>query len=138
MTMPAGRYYVGDLCYCMHPEWDEFCELTIRGERCLEGEFALADGRRFATLSTAYGDGTYGSNIGTQHSVDAGLIGCIRVEDIRDREYDQATLERLGAFVDFPEPFEVSSDQGLLKFGHVLIETAGGYDWDEEDEEQEA
>ena len=137
MTMPAGKYYVGDLCYVMHDEWDEFCDLTIRDHRCLEGEFTLADGRRFATLSTAYGDGTYGSNIGTQHSVDAGLIGCIRVEDIRDREYDQATLERLGAFVDFPEPFEVSTDAGLLKFGHVQIETAGGYDWDEEDEELE-
>ena len=135
MTMPAGRYYVGDLCYVMHPEWKEFCELTLKGEQCLDGEFTLADGRRFATFRTAYGDGTYRSNIGTEHSVDAGLIGCIRAEDIRDTEYDQATLERLGAFIDFPEPFEASSDQGLLTFGHVQIETAGG--WDEEDEELE-
>ena len=136
MTMPAGRYYIGDLCYVMHPEWDEFCNLTIRGERCLDGEFVLQDGRRFATFRTAYGDGTYGSNIGTQHSVDAGLIGCILAEDIRDTEYDSETIQRLGAFVDFPEPFEVSSDQGLLKFGHVQIETAGGYDWDEDEDEE--
>ena len=123
MTMPAGKYYVGDLCYVMHPEWDEFCDLTIRGERCLEGEFALADGRRFATLSKAYGDGTYRSNINTFHSVDSGSIGCIRVEDIRDNTYSD--IERLGAIVEFTEPFEVSTDYGLLKFGHVLIETAG-------------
>ena len=46
-------------------------------------------------------------------------------------------IESLGAIVEFDMPFEVSADQGLLKFGHVLIETAGGYDWDEEDEELE-
>ena len=135
MTMPAGRYYIGDLCYVMHPEWDEFCALTIKDHQCLEGEFNLKDGRRFATLSTAYGDGTYLSNIGTSHSVDAGLIGCIRVEDIRDNTYDN--IEDLGAIVEFDQPFEVSSDQGLLKFGHVLIETAGGYDEDEEEDYEE-
>ena len=64
------------------------------------------------------------------------MIGCIRAEDIRDTEYDSETIQRLGAFVDFPEPFEVSSDQGLLKFGHVQIETAGGYDWDEDEDEE--
>ena len=134
MTMPAGRYAIIDLCYVMHPEWDEFCALTIRDHQCLEGEFNLKDGRRFATLSTAYGDGTYRSNIGTSHSVDAGLIGCIRVEDIRDNTYDN--IESLGAIVEFDQPFEVSEDAGLLKFGHVLIETAGGYD-EEEDYEEE-
>jgi hypothetical protein len=126
MTMPAGRYYIGDLCYVMHPEWDEFCTITIQGERCLDGEFALADGRRFATFGTAYGDGTYRSNIGTSHSVDAGLIGCIRVEDIRDDQCNN--IEELGAVVEFNQPFEVSSDQGVLVFGHVQIETAGGYE----------
>jgi hypothetical protein len=119
MTMPAGRYYIGDLCYVMHPEWDEFCELTIRGNQCLDGEFVLRDGRRFASFGTAYGDGTYRSNIGTEHSVDAGLIGCIRVEDIRDDQYDN--MEELGAVVEFDQPFEVSEDQGLIVFGHVQI-----------------
>lgn len=132
MTMPAGRYYIGDLCYVMHPEWDEFCALTIKGHQCLEGEFALKDGRRFATFSTAYGDGTYRSNIGTEHCVDSGSIGCIRVEDICDTTYDQARIQELGAIVEFDQPFEVSSDQGLLMFGHVQIETAGGYDEEEE------
>jgi hypothetical protein len=131
MTMPAGRYYIGDLCYVMHPEWDEFCELTIQGEQCLDGEFTLKDGRRFATLRTAYGDGTYRSNIGTSHCVDAGLIGCIRVEDIRDNAYED--IDTLGAIVEFDHPFEVEADYGLLKFGHVLIETAA----DEEEEELE-
>jgi hypothetical protein len=130
MTMPAGRYYIGDLCYVMHSEWDEACSLFFppgdnigRGQ---DGEFVLKDGRRFASFGTAYGDGTYQSNIGTSHSVDAGLIGCIRVEDIRDNTYED--IEELGAIVEFDAPFEVSEDHGLIQFGHVQIETAGSYE----------
>jgi hypothetical protein len=133
--MPAGRYYIGDLCYVMHPEWSECCDLFFPSHhqpRGVEGEFVLKDGRRFASFSTAYGDGTYTSNIGTEHSVDSGSIGCIRAEDIRDTEYDSVTIEQLGAFVDFPEPFEVSNDAGMLTFGHVQIETNTDYDWEEE------
>ena len=133
MTMPAGRYYIGDLCYVMHPEWQECCELFFppgAPGRGVEGEFTLKDGRRFASFGTAYGDGTYRSNVNTMHDVDSGSIGCIRVEDIRDTEYTKEFLQGLGAFVEFTEPFEVSADQGLLMFGHVQIETG-----DEEEEE---
>lgn len=28
-TMPAGRYYVGDLCYVMDDVWDEVCDLMF-------------------------------------------------------------------------------------------------------------
>jgi hypothetical protein len=132
--MPAGKYYIGDLCYCMHPEWREVCDLFFPANhppKGVEGEFTLKDGRRFASFSTAYGDGTYYSNINTGHSVDAGIIGCIRVEDIRDDEADD--METLGAIVEFSKPFEVSSDGSLLVFGHVVIET--GYDDDEEEED---
>ena len=134
MTMPAGSYYIGDLCYVMHPEWSECCELFFPANhppRGVEGEFTLKDGRRFASFSTAYGDGTYSSNMSTVHSVDSGSIGCIRVEDIRDDEYDN--IEELGAIVEFDQPFEVSSDQGLLVFGHVQIDTAEGSEEEEEE-----
>ncbi len=125
MTMPAGRYYIGDLCYVMHDEWKEVCELMFppyAPPRGVEGEFTLADGRRFASFGTAWGDGEYRSSINTLHSVDSGSIGCIRVEDIRDNTYTD--IETLGAIVEFAEPFEVDADQGLLKFGDILIETA--------------
>lgn len=136
MTMPAGKYYIGDLCYVMHPEWDEACDLFFPpGDnigRGAQGEFTLKDGRRFASFATAYGDGEYRSSINTLHSVDSGSIGCIRVEDIRDNTYED--LESLGAIVEFDRPFEVSEDQGLLVFGHVEIETAD--EVDEVDDEE--
>ncbi len=128
MTMPAGRYYIGDLCYVMNDdEWSECVDLFFPPDEKgfpggAEGEFQLKDGRRFASFGTAYGDGEYRSNIGTDHSVDSGSIGCIRMEDIRAEKYKD--IERLGAIVEFDRPFEVESDQGLLVFGHVEIETA--------------
>jgi len=57
--MTAGKYYIGDLAYVMHGEWDEFCDLTIQGNSLLNGEFNLKDGRRFATFTTKWGDGVY-------------------------------------------------------------------------------
>ena len=130
MTMPAGKYYIGDLCYVMHPEWDEACALFFppgAPGRGVEGEFTLKDGRRYASFGTAWGDGEYYNNTGTSHIVDSGSIGCIRVEDIRDNTYDD--IEGLGAVVEFKEPFEVQKiGQGLIKFGHVEIETDAVYD----------
>lgn len=137
MTMPAGHYYIGDLCYVMHDEWDECCNLFFPpGDnvgRGREGEFVLKDGRRFASFGTAYGDGTYRSSIGTNHCVDSGSIGCIRVEDIRDNTYDD--IERLGAIVEFDQPFEVFADTGMLVFGHVKIET-NDEPWEDYDDEE--
>ena len=39
---PAGKYYVGDLCYVMHDEWDEVCGLFFKGRDdhgCNQGVF---------------------------------------------------------------------------------------------------
>lgn len=127
MTMPAGRYYIGDLCYVMHDEWDEACAMffpTYQSGRGVEGEFTLKDGRRFASFGTAFGDGEYYNNMGTSHCVDSGSIGCILIEDIRDNKVTSDNIKALGAIVEFTEPFEVEKiGRGLLKFGHVAIDT---------------
>jgi hypothetical protein len=125
--MPPGTYYVGDLCYVMHNEWDEFCELTTDGMTCLEGEFQLADGRRFATFSTMYGDGEYYDQNGNAYPVDAGLIGCIRVEDLTEE-----IQFGVGKVCQFNYEFEVYSRNGVITIGSVVIDTSGmfedGYD----------
>ena len=125
--MPAGQYYVGDLCYVMNPQWDEFCDITISGSSVKDGEFQLKNGVRFASLCTMYGDGCYEDEEGNSYAVDAGLIGCIRVVDINDSE---ANL-KLGNIIDFKQDFDVYSSNGTLHFGHIAIETG---DFDEEDE----
>lgn len=132
--MPAGKYYVGDLCYVMHPEWDEVCDLFFAGRSdhgCNEGEFVLKDGRRFACYNTKYGDGLYPSNVGANLSVDAGCIGCIRVEDIRDPEATLAAMNSLGTIVEFGTDFVTGGDSrgtGTIQFGRVVVETGDFYE----------
>jgi len=129
--MKAGRYYVGDLCYVMHDKWDDFCAVTIDGNEVLDGEMNLPSGVRFATFRTAFGDGEYRDEQGRSYGVDAGLIGCIRVEDIAEEELENLDL---GHVIDFPENFQTYSANGVIVIGHVRIDTNDcGYD-DEDDE----
>ena len=138
--MPAGTYYVGDLCYVMGPEWDEVCDLTIdrNTNRCIDGEFTLRDGRRFAVYSTAFGDGLYLDQHGNEYPVDAGLIGCIRVDDITRVGADaRPNFGDLGRAFEFNEPFETSGGRwtnpnwnGTIRIGVIQIQTG---DADEDD-----
>lgn len=130
--MPAGTYFIGDLCYVMHGEWDEFCDLTIKGNDCLDGVFNLADGRRFATYGTAYGDGVYRDNSGGSYSVDAGLIGCILLTDIDMSDSANIASSELGRIYTFDAPFETSENNGVISFGDISINT--DYDDSIEDE----
>ena len=114
--MRAGTYYVGDLCYVMHPQWNEVCKLmfnTGRGnDGVLDGEFNLANGVRFALHSTAYGDGTYYDQQDRRYPVDAGLIGCIAVEDVYDPEWYLEGVQT----VEFDKPFELVYNDGRISF----------------------
>lgn len=126
--MPAGEYYIGDLCYVMtDEEWLEFCNITIQDTRVIDGEFELKDGRKFASYGTMYGDGVYYDHYGHSYCVDAGLIGCIKIEDIKADKYDN--LLNLGAIQKFDTEFVTGGGrgelgwEGLIQFGHVVIET---------------
>ena len=138
--MPAGKYYVGDLCYVMdHDEWSQVCDILFETDHpggVRDGEFTLPDGRRFAVYSTAYGDGSYHDQYGHTYSVDAGSIGCILADDIRANKYDNP--QDLGAFVEFSETFDTAGGRGsvgwngVIQIGHVEILTASDYDEDEQ------
>jgi hypothetical protein len=123
--MPAGKYYVGDLCYVMSDaEWEEVCSLLFEGRNdhgMNQGEFVMKDGRRFASYHTKYGDGRYESNMWTDHSVDSGGIGCILVDDIKVNKYED--LREFGAVMNFPVEFVTSEEDGVIQFGRIMIDT---------------
>lgn len=130
--MKSGKYYVGDLCYVMHKQWDEFCEITIDDHTCKDGEFRLKNGVAFATYKTEYGDGCYHDQDRNEYGVDAGLIGCIRVEDIDDDE-GLARMEELGAVHEFKESFQTGrTKDGTIYFGKIEIPTGYDDDYDRE------
>jgi len=127
-SMPAGNYYIGDLCYVMDKEWDEVCNMIFaNGEAA--GKYKLKDGREFGILFTKYGDGCY-FNVSRLYSfdVDAGLIGCIKIEDIHQELPSDAVV------VTFSEDFKCYDDDGMLVFGHIAIDTAGTADCFESEE----
>nr|QMP83779.1 MAG: hypothetical protein [Caudoviricetes sp.] len=138
MTMPAGSYYVGDLCYILHDEWDEVCSLIIKDE-VLDGEFNLKDGRRFAIYSTQYGDGSYSTSTNHSLSVDAGCIGCILIDDI-DQSNPTNHIDD-GMIVEFDSPFNTSGYDGknwdgTISFGNVKVYTGDmEEDYDEYEDE---
>ena len=123
---PAGRYYIGDLCYVL--PWERTLAIT----KMLDGEFYL-DGNKFVIYSTAYGDGSYPAvdDLGylvDYCPVDSGTIGMITTAHMN--EFDCIH----GMVVDMDEDFTTSPEfgkYGILKFGHILVHT--GFE-DEEDE----
>lgn len=127
--MKAGKYWVGDLCYVMHADWKEVCSIVPDAHNSKNNEFSLADGTKFTFKYTAYGDGTYYDESGKNYPVDAGLIGCILVSDIK--EHDWNSLDG-GHVIDFEEDFEAKYHKGTISFGDkVAIDT------DPEDEDDE-
>jgi len=118
MILQKGTYYIGDLCYVMHPEWDEVCQLLEGDKYPNEGQFRLSDGRQFAMFNTAFGDGEYYDAKGRAYCVDSGSLGCIKVENLTE-EVD----ESLGNVVEMPNDFYCYSDGKTLHFGHISIET---------------
>lgn len=132
MTMPAGEYYIGDLCYVMHDEWNEVCDYICDfadSGKTTEGEFTLKDGRRFAVYDTAYGDGVYYDQYGNDYGVDAGVIGCILTSDIS--ESDKKNIPD-GHVHLFEKEFPTYTDHGKLYFGDVVVDTDPEYEEDDE------
>lgn len=137
--MKAGEYYIGDLCYCMHDEWDEVCDLLFEGrsdQGCNEGQFTLKDGRQFAIYNTQHGDGVYNTSFGGRCCVDSGSIGCILKSDIRDNQYTEEHLKDLAVFHTFKTDFDTgiefdsyTDDEGdqydekILDFGGFRVYT---------------
>jgi hypothetical protein len=120
-TMPAGSYYIGDLCYVMENEWDDVCDLLFKNRNdsgCNEGKFKLLDGREFICFNTFYGDGTYFDGL-YEFGVDSGSIGCIKVEDIKHEIPQDAVI------IHFDKDFACLTEEGVMYFGHITIDTKG-------------
>jgi hypothetical protein len=124
ITLPAGRYLIGDLCY-QDDVWDE---ITESGDFSPFVNGVTSDGRSYAYMSTAYGDGDYLDDVGYNYYVDSGTIGIVSYPG------DVKLSSPLGRTHDFPEPFEVYSEDGVLHFGHVVIDTAGSEEQDVHEE----
>lgn len=116
-TLPAGKYLVGDPCYAFdNRSWDIVLEngFLIKDEIGHSSRFA---GRRLIGFTTAFGDGTYFDQEGREYPVDAGMIGVVPVESATQ-------VDIFGMHVvDFPDGVVCRSRDGVLQFGHIIIDT---------------
>lgn len=145
--MPAGRYWIGDLCYIQDDEMREAAlELILTGAKepggIRNGKFEV-NGVTFGEFSTQWGDGGYpyenengGDAVviqGTSYvGVDSGTIGIIPIEYVKGDTH-------LGLVVEFPTEFICRRDcdrkrgTGDLHFGSIVIHT-GDQDNDGDDD----
>jgi hypothetical protein len=140
--MEPGYYYVGDLCYVFNDkDWSEICKLTFSDKSGIpkNGEFELSNGVKIAIYSTKYGDGIYDYLSGSI-DVDSGSIGCVLIDSI-EMEFLPRSYS-LGKVINFDKPFETNSwetssdlDDGVIKIGHILIETNPDMDDDDNNDE---
>ena len=72
-TLPAGKYYIGDLCYVLgHDVYDNI----FGGTGYKSGIYEEKDtGRAFLVSRTAYGDGLFVGSDFKEYAVDAAIIG---------------------------------------------------------------
>lgn len=129
-ALPAGRYFVGDLCYVVRgKDWDKLIKrLFPSRDKEVVGIFEDDDGINYAIFATAHGDGQYFDGNGRRYPVDSGSIGCIP-ECAITAKFNGDRLRELGNIIDFPSAFEVDTDleAGTITFGHVTIETDADY-----------
>lgn len=92
-SLPAGEYWVGDLCYVLSDEcWKEVCERPTAEDdedETGDGVYQLKDGRLIGIVSVS-ADGRYRAlnPRGKTVAVDSGSIGCILLSSITPPERD--------------------------------------------------
>lgn len=119
-TLPAGDYYVGDPCYCFqdHEAWMQILD----GSEYLE--LPYGEGRdQIVAFGTMHGDGEYRDRQGNSYPVDAGLIGVVPVHVAVEPMEDLHIIH-------FDTPFVCSESNGVIRLGHVVINTGNAEDDD--------
>ena len=129
--LPAGRYFIGDPCYCfdndpIHGSWRNILGETDYFESYSEKYPGLI------ASSTSYGDGTYFDKEMNRYSVDAGLIGAIHE---KYWETSEKRLQALGRIVVFNEEFVFASKFGVFQIGDSIYIDTSFFNEDEYEDE---
>lgn len=119
-SVPAGKYYVGDLCYDMK----DIIYDDIWGKK-FNYQIGLyrrkSDGAVFGMFSTG-GDGLFkGRNTGEEYGVDAGILGIA----------SSVLCYGNDKHIDFAREVKCSTGRGKYNFGHIEISEF----WGDEEED---
>jgi hypothetical protein len=132
VSLPAGRYYLSDLCYALpDPIYDEVWGKQFNYN---SGVYRRSDGAMFIVDHTAYGDGAYRGSDDKTYGVDAGVIAIVSAA-LTDAPYG-------GTWQELKKPGNFSADGGVFYLEgapgeavYVRIDTTGDGDEDEDEED---
>jgi len=128
-VLPAGTYYIGDICYVLA---DELYENVFGGTGYECGHYTSDQGQ-FLVDGTYAGDGSYRGSDGFEYAVDAGIIGIVS-QTLLSKETDG------GKIYEFATDVRVSMQNGIFIFesDEVSLEiNTKDYAEDEDDEDDE-
>jgi hypothetical protein len=122
IPLPAGTYWVGDLCHVLTADdWAELPAPPMQGESWT----ATIQGQTLWMGWTAYGDGIYDDEEGHAYGVDSGSIGVMPVTACDPVRLAEAQHLELGRVVHYPAPFTPTCTGGSFRLGPISIDTRG-------------
>jgi hypothetical protein len=117
VVVPEGSYVIGDPCYAVpDKDWDGLLQSCNYFESPIG---YVKDGvQKFPVLAfgTKWGDGSYRGTDGRVYDVDAGLIGLVPVELVKN-------LAEHTILVSNKDTLCIDDGSGKLTFGHITIDT---------------
>ncbi|MFN9114516.1 MAG: hypothetical protein ACK5XN_31020 [Bacteroidota bacterium] len=123
VELPAGKYILADPCTVLSDsEYDELLEKQLTESGWDSSKFCtLSSGKNVWVINTKHGDGRFTSNLHHSIPVDSGGIAVITAPS-------ESVHEHMKNEIMMTHPFSCFSDEGVLHFGHVTVDT------DEKDE----
>lgn len=117
MKLPAGRYYIGDPCYVIEEDWNDFCTTISTLKK--SSDYFDFKGYTIFVSNTCWGDGCYYDNFGHQFPVDAGIIAAIH--------QDLCQTNGHGFYKDFNQPvscgIKKTKNTLTIRIGDIRIKT---------------
>lgn len=126
-TLPAGTYYIGDICYVLDDKiYDE-----VFGSTGYEEGLYYKESQQFLVGHTFDGDGEFRGSDGCKYSVDAGVIGIVS-QGLISKDPDGGKVHT------FSTDVFVTMEKGVFTFENedIYLQINTGYD-DEDDDEAE-
>lgn len=125
VDVPAGTYILGDPCYVIADnQWEPLLKSANYFVDSSVGKLTVGDKtHKVLGFGTAWGDGCYQDNLGNEYPVDSGLIGLVPIEvaQIDESLIMQSMFPPIK--VTFDRPVLCENTNGVMKFGHIRIDT---------------
>lgn len=115
-SYPAGKYYIGDICYALSStvyelQWGDIHKYN-------PGTFEIkykGNVGKFSVNHTKYGDGVYlDTSKGLEFIVDAGVIGIVPLDLCNPKNINKQGIIEGGHIIESTTPVEFSSHDGIF------------------------